>query len=340
MDERQELTSPTGKKALLGSVEDAAAFDERIGEMPAVDGWMCCYSFRRPISSGSRLCHQTDASRRAFLLRFQINGLHKYCSQGYHELPQHHFNLLASIPHGHKTRGLHTREVPPLLWQLSYSPKHPADMLPLCPTPNYLRSYLRSTERLVRLPIFPTSKYLRSRHLATAYFDMLRNHDVDTRSTYRRMSLEQRIALFGAVLPNMQVSFVQKTNEALRRILAPPIAERAARIRMASGDNPDAAKPHPATERSAQSARESDGRRIVIPEPHETSLSVACALGRILDSAQVPYAIGGALSFGFWAVPRTTFAVDFNYFTVPDDAGQMLKAIEEHAPITDEYGVV
>ncbi|KAJ3159061.1 hypothetical protein HDU86_001960 [Geranomyces michiganensis] len=109
---------------------------------------------------------------------------------------------------------------------------------------------------------------------------------------------------------------------------------------MACGDTPDEAKPHPATERSGQSARESDGRRIVIPEPHETSLSVACALGRILDRAQMPYAIGGALSFSFWAVPRTTFAVDFNYFTVPDDAGQMLKAIEEHAPITDEYGVV
>ncbi|KAJ3173379.1 hypothetical protein HDU87_007648 [Geranomyces variabilis] len=140
---------------------------------------------------------------------------------------------------------------------------------------------------------------------------MLRKHDVDTRSTYRRMSLEQRIALFGAVLPNMQVFLEQKTNEALRRILAPPITERAARIQMASGYTPDATKPHPATERR-----------------------------RILDSAQVPYAIGGALSFGFWAVPRTTFDVDFNYFTVPDDAGQMLKAIEEHAPITDEYGVV
>ncbi|KAJ3143023.1 hypothetical protein HDU90_002897 [Geranomyces variabilis] len=200
-------------------------------------------------------------------------------------------------------------------------------------TANYLRSYLRSTDKLVPLPIFPTSKYLRSRHLSTAYFDMLRNHDVDTRGTYRRMSLEQRIALFGAVLPNMQVLLEPKTNEALRRILAPLITERTARIRMVSGDTPDAAKPHPATERSGQSARESDGRRIVIPEPHETSLSVACALGRILDSAQVPYAIGGALSFGIWAVPRTTFGVDFNYFTVPDDAGQMLKAIEEHAPI-------
>ena len=41
-------------------------------------------------------------------------------------------------------------------------------------------------------------------------------------------------------------------------------------------------------------------------------------LGEALEAAQIPYALGGALAYGVWAVPRATKDVDINVFVGPE----------------------
>jgi hypothetical protein len=48
-------------------------------------------------------------------------------------------------------------------------------------------------------------------------------------------------------------------------------------------------------------------------EPDD-ALSIALDLARALGGAGISYAIGGALAFGYWAVPRATVDVDVNVF--------------------------
>ena len=47
-------------------------------------------------------------------------------------------------------------------------------------------------------------------------------------------------------------------------------------------------------------------------------LSLGLALGRAFERSRVPYALGGALAYGVWAVPRGTVDVDINVFVAPD----------------------
>ena len=48
-----------------------------------------------------------------------------------------------------------------------------------------------------------------------------------------------------------------------------------------------------------------------------TAVEVARILANVLDDRDVSYAIGGALSLGFYAVPRATVDVDINIFVDP-----------------------
>lgn len=41
---------------------------------------------------------------------------------------------------------------------------------------------------------------------------------------------------------------------------------------------------------------------------------LAVRFARVLDAARVPYAIGGAVAYGFWGVPRGTRDLDINIF--------------------------
>jgi len=49
--------------------------------------------------------------------------------------------------------------------------------------------------------------------------------------------------------------------------------------------------------------------------------TLAVHFGQTLASAGVPYAIGGAIAYGFWGVPRGTRDLDINLF-VPASAGR------------------
>lgn len=46
----------------------------------------------------------------------------------------------------------------------------------------------------------------------------------------------------------------------------------------------------------------------------DDALSIALDLARALEDGGVPYAIGGALALGVWAIPRATLDVDINVF--------------------------
>ena len=58
-------------------------------------------------------------------------------------------------------------------------------------------------------------------------------------------------------------------------------------------------------------------------DPIEAALRVASAL----DEAEIPYALGGALAYGLWAVPRATVDVDINVFVEPDALDGALDAL-------------
>lgn len=45
---------------------------------------------------------------------------------------------------------------------------------------------------------------------------------------------------------------------------------------------------------------------------------IGLVLARALDARRLPYAIGGALAYGVWALPRATKDVDLNIFLAPD----------------------
>jgi len=64
-------------------------------------------------------------------------------------------------------------------------------------------------------------------------------------------------------------------------------------------------------------------------EPELTPLAVAGRLAEVLGRAGVPVALGGALAYGFWAVPRATVDVDLNVFVGLDRLDEVLALLEE-----------
>lgn len=58
-------------------------------------------------------------------------------------------------------------------------------------------------------------------------------------------------------------------------------------------------------------------------------LEAGLLLGESLDQAGIPYALGGALAYGIWAIPRATIDVDVNLFVEPDDLDPVLDVLTE-----------
>ena len=56
-------------------------------------------------------------------------------------------------------------------------------------------------------------------------------------------------------------------------------------------------------------------------------IDVACRLADALERQGLPYAIGGALAYGYWGVPRGTLDVDVNIFVTSDDVDAVLDAL-------------
>ena len=68
-----------------------------------------------------------------------------------------------------------------------------------------------------------------------------------------------------------------------------------------------------------------------------TAAEVARAVADALERHGLPYAIGGAIALGFYAVPRATVDVDVNIFVPPaDQLPQALRALADAGFVPDE----
>jgi hypothetical protein len=69
----------------------------------------------------------------------------------------------------------------------------------------------------------------------------------------------------------------------------------------------------------------------------QTAAEVARAVADVLDRHGMPYAIGGAIALGFYAVPRATVDVDINVFVSPtDQLSNALAALAEAGFVAHE----
>jgi hypothetical protein len=57
------------------------------------------------------------------------------------------------------------------------------------------------------------------------------------------------------------------------------------------------------------------------PDTATTPAELAALLAKQLEDAAIPYAIGGAVAYGFWGAPRGTQDLDLNIFLAAEDAG-------------------
>lgn len=57
------------------------------------------------------------------------------------------------------------------------------------------------------------------------------------------------------------------------------------------------------------------------------AVEVSRVLADALEAARIPYAIGGAISYGYWAEPRGTHDVDLNLFVEPATAQRALEVL-------------
>lgn len=66
------------------------------------------------------------------------------------------------------------------------------------------------------------------------------------------------------------------------------------------------------------------------------ALSLAVELGRVLDAAGLPYAIGGALALGVHGVSRSTQDVDVNVFVKPEELERLLEVLTANGVSVDQ----
>ena len=68
------------------------------------------------------------------------------------------------------------------------------------------------------------------------------------------------------------------------------------------------------------------------------ALDAALHVARALEAAKVPYALGGALAYGLWGVPRATLDVDLNVFVEPEGLGPVFEAFGTLGIMVDTAG--
>jgi len=57
------------------------------------------------------------------------------------------------------------------------------------------------------------------------------------------------------------------------------------------------------------------------PDTATTPAELAALLAKQLEDAAIPYAVGGAVAYGYWGAPRGTQDLDLNIFLAAEDAG-------------------
>jgi len=64
-------------------------------------------------------------------------------------------------------------------------------------------------------------------------------------------------------------------------------------------------------------------------------VEAAVALARTFDSCGVSYALGGAIAYGIWAIPRATLDVDINVFLEDSELPQLARALSTLGIVVD-----
>ncbi|MFM7249299.1 MAG: hypothetical protein ACKO5R_05325, partial [Planctomycetaceae bacterium] len=72
------------------------------------------------------------------------------------------------------------------------------------------------------------------------------------------------------------------------------------------------------------------------PDPPLDPTEAAMRLAAGLDARGIAYAIGGALAFGFWGMPRGTLDVDLTLYVRPDDPAGVLNLLRALGCVVDE----
>ena len=67
----------------------------------------------------------------------------------------------------------------------------------------------------------------------------------------------------------------------------------------------------------------------------DDALEAALHLARCLEAAGLPYAIGGALAYGQYGIPRATHDVDLNAFVEPPRLGEVIATLERAGVTVD-----
>jgi hypothetical protein len=65
-------------------------------------------------------------------------------------------------------------------------------------------------------------------------------------------------------------------------------------------------------------------------------LDAGLAIARAFDAAAIPYALGGALAYGIWAIPRATLDVDVNVFVEDAKLGSVADALRSLGIAVDQ----
>jgi hypothetical protein len=69
-------------------------------------------------------------------------------------------------------------------------------------------------------------------------------------------------------------------------------------------------------------------------------LEAGLAIARAFDAAAIPYALGGALAYGIWAIPRATLDVDVNVFVADAELGRVADALRSLGIAVDQERLV
>lgn len=69
-------------------------------------------------------------------------------------------------------------------------------------------------------------------------------------------------------------------------------------------------------------------------------LDVALAIAAAFDEHDIPYAIGGALALGVWAIPRATMDVDVNVFVEGDELASVVSVFLSLGVTMEESSVI
>lgn len=70
-------------------------------------------------------------------------------------------------------------------------------------------------------------------------------------------------------------------------------------------------------------------------DPPFNAAEVGLSIARALEARQVPYALGGALAYGVWALPRATKDVDLNLFVASDQLPGAFDALSSAGVVFD-----